>query len=171
VVTVAGINAVKAIADEPLTTKEGWRRFVDRQPHPPVLLDAAALATLSPGDRSDYDEGRREYHADLPVVNTPIIQTVIGTSRLLVQLNRAQVSARRGVIISGASGTGKTTALTQLGRTHERHTRKRYPADRHRLPVLYVTGATGGDGADARGGVRPLSRPGVQRPSQHHRHR
>jgi DNA transposition AAA+ family ATPase len=139
VVTVAGFNAVEAIADEPLTTKEGWRRFVDRQPHPPVLLDAAALATLSPEDRSDYDEGRREYHADLPVVNTPIIQTVIGTSRLLVQLNRAQVSARRGVIISGASGTGKTTALTQLGRTHERHTRKRYPADRHRLPVLYVT--------------------------------
>ena len=43
------------------------------------------------------------------------------------------------MIISGASGTGKTTALTQLGRTHELHTRKRYPADRHRLPVLYVT--------------------------------
>ena len=39
-VTVAGINAVEAIADEPLTTKEGWRRFVDRQPHPPVLLGA-----------------------------------------------------------------------------------------------------------------------------------
>jgi AAA domain len=58
---------------------------------------------------------------------------------LLVQLNRNQVSARRGVIISGASGTGKTTALTQLGRTHELHTHKRYPADRHRLPVLYVT--------------------------------
>ena len=64
---------------------------------------------------------------------------MISTSRLLVQLNRNQVSARRGVIISGASGTGKTTALTQLGRTHELHTRKRYPADRHRLPVLYVT--------------------------------
>lgn len=78
-------------------------------------------------------------HADLPLVNTPTIQKVISTSRLLVQLNRNQVSARRGVIISGASGTGKTTALTQLGRTHERHTRKRYPDDRHRLPVLYVT--------------------------------
>ncbi|MCW2729570.1 MAG: uncharacterized protein JWR13_386 [Mycobacterium sp.] len=26
-----------------------------------------------------------------------------------------------------------------VGRTHERHTRKRYPADRHRLPILYVT--------------------------------
>ena len=29
--------------------------------------------------------------------------------------------------------------MTQLGRTHERHTRKRHPRDRHRLPVLYVT--------------------------------
>jgi hypothetical protein len=139
VVTVAGINAVEAIADEPLTTKEGWRRFVDRQPHPPVLLDATGLARLSPRDRGSYDEARQEYHADLPLVNTPIIRKVISTSRLLVQLNRNQVSARRGVIISGASGTGKTTALTQLGRTHERHTRKRYPADRNRLPVLYVT--------------------------------
>ena len=46
-VTVAGINAVEAIADEPLTTKEGWRRFVDRQPHPPVLLGAVRLAKLS----------------------------------------------------------------------------------------------------------------------------
>lgn len=65
-------------------------------------------------------------------MNTPTIRQVINTSRLLVQLNRRQVSARRGVIISGASGTGKTTALTQLGRTHERHIRKRHPGDRHR---------------------------------------
>ena len=133
------VTDVEAVADEPLTTKEGWRRFVDRQPQPPALLAAAGLARLSPRDRDRYDEVRREYHADLPLVNTPTIQKVISTSRLLVQLNRKQVSARRGVIISGASGTGKTTALTQLGRTHELHTRKRYPADRHRLPVLYVT--------------------------------
>ena len=125
--------------DNPLTTKEGWRRFVDHQSQPPGLHAAAELARLSPGERADYDEARRGYHADLPVVNTPTIQKVISTSRLLMQLNRNQVSARRGVIISGASGTGKTTALTQLGRTHERHTRKRYPADRHRLPILYVT--------------------------------
>jgi hypothetical protein len=131
--------AAQTVADEPLTTKEGWRRFVERQPRPPALHDTAALAGLSTRDRERYDEARREYHADLPLANTPTIQKVIATSRLLVQLNRHQVSARRGVIISGASGTGKTTALTQLGRTHERHTRKRHPDDRHRLPVLYVT--------------------------------
>lgn len=126
-------------ADAPLTTKEGWRRFVNHQAQPPTLHTAAELAQLSARQREDVDEARRGYHADLPLVNTPTIQKVISTSRLLVQLNRRQVSARRGVIVSGASGTGKTTALTQLGRTHERHTRKRHPGDRHRLPVLYVT--------------------------------
>lgn len=126
-------------ADDPLTTKEGWRRFVARQCEPPRLHNAGKLARLSASERADYDEVRRDYHGDLPLVNTPTIQKVISTSRLLIQLNRNQISARRGVIISGASGTGKTTALTQLGRTHERHIGKRHPEDRHRLPVLYVT--------------------------------
>ena len=81
--------------DDPLTTKEGWRRFVDHQSQPPGLYAAAELARLSPGERAAYDEGRRGYHADLPVVNTPTIQKVISTSRLLMQLNRNQVSARR----------------------------------------------------------------------------
>jgi DNA transposition AAA+ family ATPase len=126
-------------ADDPLTTKEGWRRFAEHQPRPPELLSAAELERLPAGARGEYDEARKDYHADLPMVNTPIIQKVIATSRLLIQLNRYQVSARRGVIISGASGTGKTTALTQLGRTHELHVHKRHPEDRYRLPVLYVT--------------------------------
>ena len=133
-------DAEQAIpADDPLTTKEGWRRFVDHQPHPPTLPTAAQWAAMTGRERTAHDEARRDYHGDLPLVNTPTIQKVITTSRLLIQLNRRQVSARRGVIISGASGTGKTTALTQLGRTHERHTRKRHPQDHHRLPVLYVT--------------------------------
>jgi MoxR-like ATPase len=55
------------------------------------------------------------------------------------RVNRGQISARRGVIISGASGTGKTTALTQLGRTHELAVRRRHPGDRGRCPVIYVT--------------------------------
>jgi hypothetical protein len=81
----------------------------------------------------------RDYHADLPLVNTPTIQKVISTGRLLIQLNRRQISARRGIVISGASGTGKTTALTQFGRAHELAVRKRHPDDRTRLPVIYVT--------------------------------
>ena len=71
--------------DHPLTTKEGWRRFVDHQPHPPALHAAAERAQMSVGERADYDEARRNYHADLPLVNTPTIQKVISTSRLLVR--------------------------------------------------------------------------------------
>lgn len=125
--------------DSPLTTKEGWRRFVEHEPCPPALLTTAHEPALSRKEKLHHDEVRRNYHSDLPLVNTPTIRKVIATSRLLVQLNRQQISARRGVIISGASGTGKTTALSQLGRAHEIAVRRRHPDDHSRLPVLYVT--------------------------------
>ncbi|MEU0485213.1 hypothetical protein ABZ260_39295 [Streptosporangium sp. NPDC006013] len=60
--------------DAPLTTKEGWRHFVDYQPTPPVLLAADELLALSRRERAAYDEGRRDYHGDLPLVNTPTIR-------------------------------------------------------------------------------------------------
>ena len=126
-------------AEEPLTTKEGWRRFADRQTAMPELPGPAVLAAMTARERAGHDEARQGYHADLPLANTPVIQRVVATTRLLIQLNRHQVSARRGVIVSGPSGTGKTTALTQLGRTHERHIRNRHPEDDYRLPVIYVT--------------------------------
>jgi AAA domain len=124
--------------DNPLTTKEGWRTFVGHAPQPPQLTRVELLA-LPRARRNTEQDRRRDYHADLPLVNTPTIQKVISTGRLLVQLNRRQISARRGAIISGMSGTGKTTALTQLGRAHELAMRKRHPHDPGRLPVLYVT--------------------------------
>ncbi|WP_192581286.1 hypothetical protein OG989_22370 [Micromonospora sp. NBC_01740] len=53
------------------------------------------------------------------MVNTPTIQEVVKTVRRLLILNRRQISARRGLIITGGAGTGKTTAITQLGRAHD----------------------------------------------------
>jgi hypothetical protein len=41
-------------------------------------------------------------------------------------------------ILSGAAGTGKTTAITQLGKTHEATDRARHPGQ-ERIPVIYVT--------------------------------
>ena len=151
-------------ADSPLTTKEGWAAFVRHQPAPPQPLPAAG-----PADRAACDEARREYHADLPLVSTPVLQKVISTCRLLIQLNRHQVSARRGVIISGASGTGKTTALTQLGRTHELVTRSRHPGERPAAGHLRDRAARR-HAPDARGRVRPVPRPGVPGPGQPRRH-
>ena len=77
-------------ADEPLTTKEGWRRFADRQTVMPGLPSAAVLAQMPVPEREEHDEARRAYHADLPLANTPVIQRVVSTARLLIQLNRHQ---------------------------------------------------------------------------------
>jgi hypothetical protein len=128
-------------ADEPLTTKEGWRRFVDYEPESLATLEAVEAKGLPRAELAAAHDARRDYHGQLPLVNTPTIRQVLRTGRLLVQLNRGQISARRGLILSGASGTGKTTALTQLGRTHERAVRKRHPgpAGHNRIPVVYVT--------------------------------
>ncbi|MEU6263533.1 hypothetical protein [Saccharopolyspora shandongensis] len=41
------------------------------------------------------------------------------TGRRLVLLNRHQIAGGRGLIVTGQAGTGKTTAITQLGRDHE----------------------------------------------------
>src|SRR5690348_11479508 len=90
--------------DEPLTTKGGWRRFVNRQPAGPDGHNPAALELLIEAEREVVKDARQTYHADLPLANTPTIQKVISTARLLVQLNRNQVSARRGLIVSGESG-------------------------------------------------------------------
>ncbi|WP_156726054.1 ATP-binding protein [Streptomyces apocyni] len=132
-------RARPAPPDNPLTTKEGWRHCVEHESIPPRLLTVTERAAMSRTEQLQEEDRRREYHADLPMVNTPTIGKVITTSRLLIQLNRNQISARRGVILSGASGTGKTTALTQLGRAHELAVRKRHPRDHNRLPVVYAT--------------------------------
>jgi Mrp family chromosome partitioning ATPase len=136
---VATVNTIEVPPDSPLTTKEGWAAFVRHTPQPPQSLTASPLMAMSPKDRARHEDRLRDYHADLPLVNTPTIQKVISTGRLLIQLNRRQISARRGMVISGMSGTGKTTALTQLGRAHELAIRRRFPDDGDRLPVIYVT--------------------------------
>jgi hypothetical protein len=75
----------------------------------------------------------------LVIVSTPTIRHVAATGRKRILLNRHQHSARRGLIVSGPAGTGKTTAITQLGENYEQLTRRRGALSPRALPVLYVT--------------------------------
>lgn len=43
------------------------------------------------------------------------------------------------MIVTGPAGTGKTTAITQLGKAHELAVRLRQPGSGPRMPVIYVT--------------------------------
>lgn len=122
---------------DPLTTKDGWRRFVDGTLVPGLV--AFRNQQGSPGFASDEEE-RLDYHLRPITVATPAIRQVYNIGRRLVLLNRHQVSGRRGQIVSGLPGTGKTTAITQLGRNHELLFRKRLgPAADGLLPVVYIT--------------------------------
>jgi hypothetical protein len=135
---VTGTPGAAEESREPTTTLAGWRRFVDSPPASFDLLPDRACGGLTPESREAYDETRISYHSELVVVATSTLRQVARQGRLLTLLNRREISARRGLIVSGAWATGKSTAVKQLGRTHELMTRQRY-ADSGRIPVVYVT--------------------------------
>ncbi|RFU82923.1 ATP/GTP-binding protein [Streptomyces triticagri] len=129
-----------AEANQQLTTLEGWRRFASPdQTEPPVLLSPAELGRLSPAERALYDEDRLDHHARMLVVATSFVKKTVVCGRRLVLLNRRAISARRGLMVSGLPGTGKTSAITQLGLAHELLDRARHPHVRGRIPVVYIT--------------------------------
>lgn len=123
---------------QPTTTLEGWRRFVEADPPDCALLPTDDWDGLSETQRLDYDEARIAHHAELAVVTTSTIQEITNEGRLLTLMNQRENGARRGLIISGAAATGKTTAIKQLGRFHELRSRRRFPGT-DRIPVVYVT--------------------------------
>ena len=127
------------VVHEPLTTKEGWRRFVDQPSDAPDLLDPAFVGSAADDRALVIEDARLAYHSRLAVVATPTVQQVSLIGRRLIVLNRHQLSARRGLIVTGAAGTGKTTAITQLGKAHELALRLRRPRGGPQLPVIYVT--------------------------------
>ena len=123
---------------EPTTTLSGWRCFVNAAPAMFDLLNQDEWATLAPADREVYDDARISYHSELVVVATSTLREVTRQGRLLTLLNRREISARRGLIVSGPWATGKSTAIKQLGRAYELMARQRNPGS-ERIPVVYVT--------------------------------
>ena len=122
-----------------LTTLDGWRRFAAETPSAPALLPEEVWSSLSGDKREAYDERRLEHHSRLLVVQTPTIREVVNTGRRLILLNRTAHFGRSGLIVSGPARTGKTTALTQLGKTVEAIHRRRNPYSRSDIPVIYIT--------------------------------
>jgi hypothetical protein len=122
-----------------LTTLDGWRRFVAEAPAIPDLLEDPGRERLAPDERFAYDEARLTHHARLLVVATSTVRKVISEGRRLSYLNRNAVAGRCGLILSGAARTGKTTAITQLGKTMEVIHRQRNPRSSADIPVIYIT--------------------------------
>ena len=122
-----------------LTTLAGWRQFASEMPAAPELLDSKVWQGLDPGKRAAYDDDRIAHHSRLLVVQTPAVRGVVTTGRRLAHLNRSAHYGRSGLIVSGPARTGKTTAITQLGKTIEVFHRRRHPRCGDDIPVVYIT--------------------------------
>jgi hypothetical protein len=122
-----------------LTTLAGWRQFAAGVPAVPQLLDRQVWQSLDEDKQLAYDEDRIAHHARLLIVQTPAIRDVITTGRRLAHLNKAAHYGRCGLIVSGPARTGKTTAITQLGKTIEVIHRRRHPGSGNDIPVVYIT--------------------------------
>ena len=123
-----------------LTTLAGWRGFVAEMPAVPDLLPEPAWTALEDGKRGCYDDDRIDHHSRLLVVQTPTIRQVINSGRRLIQMNKNAHYGRCGLMVSGPARTGKTTALTQLGKTIEVIHRRRHPrSGSSDIPVIYIT--------------------------------
>ena len=122
-----------------LTTLGGWRCFAGDVPAVPQLLDESVWRGLDEEKRAVYDDDRIDHHSRLLVVQTPAVGEVITQGRRLIQLNRTAGFGRSGLLVSGPARTGKTTAVTQLGRTVEVLHRRRHPRSGGDIPVVYIT--------------------------------
>ena len=122
-----------------LTTLPGWRQFVAAVPSIPHLFPEQDWLALDDGKRSAHDEGRLEHHSRLVVVQTPVIERIVRRGGDLVRMNRVAHYGRSGLMVSGPARTGKTTAVTQLGKTAEVMHRHRSPNSRDDIPVIYIT--------------------------------
>ena len=122
-----------------LTTLPGWRQFVAAVPSVPALLPEQDWLSLEDGKRAAHDEERLEHHSRLVVVQTPFIGRIVKRGGDLIRMNRLAHYGRSGLMVSGPARTGKTTAVTQLGKTAEVTHRQRNPGYRDDIPVIYIT--------------------------------
>jgi hypothetical protein len=122
-----------------LTTLPGWRQFVAAVPSIPNLFAEQDWLTLEDGKRAAHDEERLEHHSRLVVVQTPVIDRIVKRGGDLIRMNRVAHYGRSGLMVSGPARTGKTTAVTQLGKTAEVMHRHRHPRSRDDIPVIYIT--------------------------------
>ncbi|MFD4318979.1 TniB family NTP-binding protein [Streptomyces sp. NPDC058548] len=79
------------------------------------------------------------YHSEFVTLRTPVMGEAHRQLRstLLVN-NRHRGTARRGLIVSGPPGAGKSTTLMELGRSFERSERAKRAALRDYLPVVFA---------------------------------
>lgn len=114
----------QATAAEP-RTKEDWRDYI--RTAPPARPDLPSLAQydcMADWERRELNQARARYHSYLVIVNTPAMRRVHEQMWRKMKLNHHQApGARRGMVIEGPPGIGKSTIVKTFAAAFERNLR------------------------------------------------
>ncbi|MFF8983872.1 AAA family ATPase [Streptomyces globisporus] len=113
----------------PIVTYTLWRSYLaqHRLSAPPV------------GDPVWTERSQLDYHSEFVTLRTASMEQCLRQLRLLLVLNHCQEgTARRGLIVSGPPGAGKSTTLMEMARSFELSYRRRHPDRADTLPVAFV---------------------------------
>lgn len=127
-----------------ISRKEGWRDWVDAAPWPrPERMNAKQLADLGEGAKFEYDEARKDWHANFGILRTPQLASIYEELDLIVDSNRQSPDRVRGAAVIDANpGLGKTTIAHAFARDFDREQRRRFgdltDEGQERVPVFRV---------------------------------
>lgn len=124
----------------PLSTKEGWSRFVADDPPRPPKISRAEREAQSAGERERYDDARRQFMT-AGIIRTPAFDKILHSASSRRRLNEFKHTGKLGLIVSGEPSLGKTTTVTHIGKLHTlRRQHQEHPAgNRGCIPVVYIT--------------------------------
>jgi hypothetical protein len=127
-----------------LSSKEGWRRYVDEPSRAqPERLTPAQLRALGEAAREEYDESRHDWHPNLATINTSQLAGAHESINEIVKSNPSDADRVLGVAtIDALPGLGKSTIAKTFGRVFDRadiRRRGRLTSDGHeRIPVFFA---------------------------------
>lgn len=124
----------------PLSTKEGWSRFVTDDPPQPPKISRSERDAQSADERERYDDARRQFMTG-GVVRTPMFNRILHSASSRLRMNEFKHTGILGLIVSGEPALGKTTTVTQIGKLHTlRRQHQEHPAGQPGcIPVVYIT--------------------------------
>ena len=147
-------------APKALISKEAWQSFINSQtPKKPPSIDQSLVKSWPKQMAFRYVAIRKRWHGMMPRLNLPALsQTRDEIVRMGLSGLDLPPGVRPGALINGQPTLGKSTILTEIGRSYELQLRKRIAAganddsDCEFIPVIYTTVASNetGKGLTAR---------------------